>query len=264
MELIAKEKSRNTTYCKRKHGIIKKATEFSILCGVDTAMIIYPPNSNVPEIWPPNPEEIKKTIASYKSKKSDAEKRTYDLRDFYEDRKKKIEDELVKARKKNIEAKYATWFDGLDGLSEGQLRQFAMRLNNKENLVRAHLEFKKRNMNVQLPFTFGILENKMAHSKDQGLHPGLENGQVMNHGPVNWDHAWFGGAPMGSNIPMKQEQTGFLNSGVVDGGMVYAGQWGFQVPVVPEFVRQEHEELINNAVGEFVMDDPLGRFAGSI
>ncbi|XP_076894629.1 uncharacterized protein LOC143546980 [Bidens hawaiensis] len=223
-------------------------------------MIIYPPNSNVPEIWPPNPEEIKNTIASYKSKKTDAGKRTYDLHDFYEDRKKKIEDELVKARKKNIEAKYATWFDGLDGLTEGQLRQFAMGLENKENIVRANLDFKKRNMNVRLPFMFDILEKKMAHSQDQRLHTGLKIGQVMSHGPVNLNHAWFGGATMGSNIPMKQEQNGFVYPAVFDGGMVYAGsnQWGFQVLVVPEFVRQEHEKLLNNGVGEFVVDDHLG------
>ncbi|XP_076956098.1 agamous-like MADS-box protein AGL82 [Bidens hawaiensis] len=207
MELIQKEKTRNTTYHKRKHGIIKKATEFTIICDVDTVMIIYPPNSDVPEIWPENPEKIKKTIASYKAKKGDTGKRSYDLHDSYEDRKKKIEDELVKARKKNIEAKYATWFDDLDGLSESQLRQFAMGLENKENIVRAHLEFKKRNMNVQLPFMFD-LENKMGlNYQDRGaatgLHLGLDNGSVMKHGVMNRDHAWFGDASMGgSYVPM--------------------------------------------------------------
>ncbi|GJT51233.1 retrotransposon-related protein, partial [Tanacetum coccineum] len=49
MELIKKEKTRITTYHKRKLGILKKASEFSILCDVDTIMIITPPNSNEPE-----------------------------------------------------------------------------------------------------------------------------------------------------------------------------------------------------------------------
>nr|GFA30122.1 zinc finger, CCHC-type [Tanacetum cinerariifolium] len=49
MELIKKEKMRITTYHKRKLGILKKASEFSILCDVDTIMIITPPNSSEPE-----------------------------------------------------------------------------------------------------------------------------------------------------------------------------------------------------------------------
>nr|GEY18653.1 transcription factor, MADS-box [Tanacetum cinerariifolium] len=50
MELIKKEKTRITTYHKRKLGILKKASEFSILCDVDTIMIITPPNSIYPSI----------------------------------------------------------------------------------------------------------------------------------------------------------------------------------------------------------------------
>nr|GFB25334.1 agamous-like MADS-box protein AGL82 [Tanacetum cinerariifolium] len=114
MELIPKEKTRITTYRKRKRDIIKKASEFTILCDVDTVMIINPPKSNETEVWPENPDQIKKGIAFYKSKKGGTGKRTYNLNDFFQDRRKKIEDELMKARKKNMEAKYSTWFDALN------------------------------------------------------------------------------------------------------------------------------------------------------
>nr|XP_043625829.1 agamous-like MADS-box protein AGL82 [Erigeron canadensis] len=93
MELIPKEKTRITTYQKRKRGMIKKAKEFSTLCDVNTVMFILPPDSNEPEVWPENPELIKKTIAFYKTKKGDSGKKTYALNDFFEDRKKKIKDE---------------------------------------------------------------------------------------------------------------------------------------------------------------------------
>nr|GEW83426.1 agamous-like MADS-box protein AGL82 [Tanacetum cinerariifolium] len=139
MELIPKEKARIITYHKRKRGIIKKAIEFTILCNVNMVMIINPPNSNETKVWPKNPDQIKKGIASYKSKKGETGKRTYNLNDFFQDRGKKIEDELMKARKKNMEAKYPTWFDVLNILPEHQLRKFATKLEQKEHDARTRL-----------------------------------------------------------------------------------------------------------------------------
>ncbi|OWM91274.1 hypothetical protein CDL15_Pgr000218 [Punica granatum] len=63
LELIGKEKSRRVTFEKGKSSLLKKAKEFSILCGVDTCVLIYgtPAISDrldVLEIWPPNPDEV--------------------------------------------------------------------------------------------------------------------------------------------------------------------------------------------------------------
>jgi hypothetical protein len=41
MVLIEDKISRNVTFCKRKKGLIKKAMEMSILCGVNVALHIY-------------------------------------------------------------------------------------------------------------------------------------------------------------------------------------------------------------------------------
>ncbi|KAK9070967.1 hypothetical protein SSX86_009535 [Deinandra increscens subsp. villosa] len=283
MELIPKEKTRNTTYVKRKHGIIKKANEFAILCDVDTIIIIYPPNSNSPEIWPENPDKITKTIACYKSKKGETGKRTYDLTDILKDRNRKIEDELVKARKRNMEAKYATWFDELNTCKEAELREFAMWLEDRENVVRGQLEFKKRDMNVQMPY----------------MGSGFDYGQVVNHCVMSHDQlGWFGdagssGIPLGFGYPAQDSgnvQWGYQaqDSGNVqwgyqaqDSGNVQWGyqaqdsgnvQWGYQPyqaqdsgnvewgyqaqdSVMQEFGKQENEsEVSNGGVGDFVMD----------
>nr|GEW24628.1 agamous-like MADS-box protein AGL82 [Tanacetum cinerariifolium] len=170
MELIPKEKARIITYHKRKRGIIKKASEFTILYDVDMVIIINPPNSNETEVWPENPDQIKKGISFYKSKKGETRKRTYNLNDFFQDQRKKIKDELMKARKKNIEAKYPTWFDALNILPEHQLRKSAAKLEQKEHDARTRLESKKRNMNITYPYThnFGNMPS-MYHVAGLGL-----------------------------------------------------------------------------------------------
>nr|GEV29901.1 transcription factor, MADS-box [Tanacetum cinerariifolium] len=181
MELIKKGKTRITTYHKRKLGILKKASEFSILCDVDTIMIITPPNSSEPE----------------------------------------IEDDLMKARKKNIEAKYSTWFDVLDSLSEHQLRQFVDTLEPKENEAKTRLEFMKRSMNINYPYMLNF-GNKptMIHFPGLGLglgnpNPELDDVQLMK--PRHVMNHWFcNDAPSTSYMPVKHEPVaGYGYQGLV-------------------------------------------------
>ncbi|KAL4556944.1 hypothetical protein LXL04_035111 [Taraxacum kok-saghyz] len=270
MKFIKKEKTRNTTFEKRKNGMLKKADEFKTLCDVDTAVIIYPPNSKTPEIWPENPDVVKNSIASYKAKYENG-KRSYGVIDYFEERKKKMEDELVKARKRNMEAKYATWFDELDGLSEGELRHFAMGLEKKENLVRDYLEFQKRSRSIEpVDYKFQL---HAGGSHLQGVDQvQMVNHHLMNHGAVGW----FDGAPTTSSfIPEKNEVGhgyGNYNIPLFEGSVVngYSIPWlMFQPPpvvqggVMPELAVQEFDSQLNNGVGDFVMDDYYrGRYLG--
>jgi len=43
---IADEKFRRVTYCKRKRGLLKKAMELSLLCGVEVLLVIRNENTN--------------------------------------------------------------------------------------------------------------------------------------------------------------------------------------------------------------------------
>ncbi|PWA85912.1 transcription factor, MADS-box [Artemisia annua] len=267
MELIPKEKTRLTTYQKRKLGILKKASEFTILCDVDTIMIITPPNSNEPEVWPENnPDQMKKGIASYKSKKGETGKKTYNLNDFFVDRKRKIEDELMKARKKNMEAKYSTWFDGLNSLPEHQLRQFVAMLEPKETDAKTRLEFKKRSMNINYPYMLNF-GNKPTMFQFPGLGLGNPNPELDDHvqlmNPRHVMNHWFSNeAPSTSYMPMNREPMASYGYQ----GLVYDNNLNtflsFQRPhlvqggVLSEFVPQELESQVNNGgAGDNVIDD---------
>ncbi|KAL2231398.1 agamous-like MADS-box protein AGL82 [Sesamum indicum] len=156
MELISNERSRTLTFKKRKEGLTRKLREFTTLCDVNACMIIYGPKPEIgPEIWPQNnPDEVRRMIQVYSARNRDSGSKSFGLPDFFNDRKRKLEEEFVKLRRKNLEAKYPTWFEFLNDLSEAQLRDFAVGLKNKAGSVKSRIEFLKcsRNDNPGLEF----------------------------------------------------------------------------------------------------------------
>ncbi|PKI43637.1 hypothetical protein CRG98_035962 [Punica granatum] len=97
-KLIGKEKSRRVTFQKRKNGLLKKAKEFSILCGVDTD------RPHVPEIWPPNPDGVARIINRYKNEVGTGRRSAkirgavVGLDEYFLERQRKLGTELAKAR----------------------------------------------------------------------------------------------------------------------------------------------------------------------
>ncbi|KAL0412765.1 UNVERIFIED_CONTAM: hypothetical protein Sradi_1478200 [Sesamum radiatum] len=90
-----------------------------------------------------NPDQVLHMIEVYKAPNRDSGSKSFDLPDFFNDRKRKLEKELVKLRRQNLEAKHPTWFEFLNDLSEVQLRDFAVGLKNKAVSVKSRIEFLK-------------------------------------------------------------------------------------------------------------------------
>ncbi|KAG8364055.1 hypothetical protein BUALT_Bualt19G0086300 [Buddleja alternifolia] len=155
MDLISNKKSRALAFKKRKESLIKKLHELTTLCDVNACMIIHGPNQDngniinhdEPETWPRNnPDEVRRMIALYKAKNNEySGNKTFGLSDFFNEREKKIEDELARIRKKVMEAKYPTWPEFLNFLTEGQLREFGIALNSKAEIVKSRIELLRRN-----------------------------------------------------------------------------------------------------------------------
>ncbi|XP_011024498.1 PREDICTED: myocyte-specific enhancer factor 2-like [Populus euphratica] len=143
MELIRKEKSRMLTFRKRKAGLLKKASEFSILCGVDACVIIFGPKEKddhqpvAPETWPPSSEEVRCIISRYKG--SDQPRRCYQVSDYFADKKKQIDSELARLHKQIIKTKYPAWDDRLNSLYADQLRVLVGHLDAKIDLTEKKL-----------------------------------------------------------------------------------------------------------------------------
>lgn len=190
MELIRKEKSRNTTFKKRKEGLLRKIHEFTTLCDVSACMIIYGPKQESggavePEVWPENKEEVRQLIDIYRSKSRDSGScRVYGLCDFFDDRKKRMEDELEKLRKKNTESKFPTWIDFLSFLSEMQLRNLASGLSHKIEIVKNRIESIKgsdedhqQNQNLDMMMMMMTTTTSKSHPFPPGL---IQRGIELN------------------------------------------------------------------------------------
>ncbi|XWS27572.1 hypothetical protein CRYUN_Cryun26dG0127600 [Craigia yunnanensis] len=133
-KFITKEKVRVSTYQKRKKGLIKKAHEFSVLCGVETCVIIYGPKlkdspSNL-EIWPSDPVKAMTVINKYMEKPLDVrERKCFNVFDFFSTRQKKLDDEICKLRKANIDAKFSPWDDRINNFSVNEICALLARLD---------------------------------------------------------------------------------------------------------------------------------------
>ncbi|RVW55975.1 Agamous-like MADS-box protein AGL80 [Vitis vinifera] len=64
LQWIMNDTTRRTTYKKRVKGLMKKAKELSILCGVEACAIVYSPYDPQPEVWP-SPMEVVRVIGEF-------------------------------------------------------------------------------------------------------------------------------------------------------------------------------------------------------
>ncbi|KAL2928881.1 Agamous-like MADS-box protein AGL82 [Bienertia sinuspersici] len=162
MEFIKKEKTRNTTYAKRKKGLLKKCHELSILCNAPTCIILYPykegkqplevevysyKGDNDTAICPidssraKDPKIAREIIDRYLMvPKEERNKitRAKNLYDMFDEWTKKANQDLSKLRHKNAMDKYSSWgynhayFDGLDVV---QLMEVLVHLDQKIEYV---------------------------------------------------------------------------------------------------------------------------------
>ena len=140
LKLISNPKSRRTTFQKRKKSLMKKAYELSTLCDVQTCVVIA---SDEFQTWPSDRNQVEAMIRSYKSQSfcKHSAKSSYDLNQFFSDRKNKIVTETSKLRDKVQKSKDTNSDHCLDSLSEHQLKVLLATLDSKIGVADSMIEF---------------------------------------------------------------------------------------------------------------------------
>ncbi|KAI9125364.1 hypothetical protein K1719_003980 [Acacia pycnantha] len=173
MKTLENRKTRRVLFERRKKGLLKKASELSILCGIEACVIIFPPpdsENSKAETFPQDPTQVIHNIQMYNAKKNCPEKqrKNYDLREFFNDRKNQVEAETYRVREQKLKMLCPT-DDSFHNLGEGQLRMLISALDSKIqdcDLTIERLKAKKSEMPV-VPMGLDLLDYLVQNTSDE-------------------------------------------------------------------------------------------------
>ncbi|PON77496.1 MADS-box transcription factor [Parasponia andersonii] len=188
LELIKEEKSRLTTFQRRKKGLVKKASEFSILCDSEVCLFVSAPQSDLQvvaesgiETFPPEIDRVLGVIEKYKKA---VMQRPPKCKSYHPTAPPLAKPNRNKYCDFN---KYPTLSELVDGFSADELSELVSRLDRKIEIVKKVIEGKKKE-NALDPMIMirndGAIHN---HIDDQQLHDIVDDGDsvsVKSH--VGW------------------------------------------------------------------------------
>jgi len=104
LEYIQNDTTRRVTYRKRSRGLLKKSRELSVLCGVDTCVLIYSPYSTTPLVWPSIEDEAKRIMIEFKMRPmAEQSQRRFNQEKYLRETLAKAKEKLGKLQSRNRE-----------------------------------------------------------------------------------------------------------------------------------------------------------------
>ncbi|KAG7613506.1 Transcription factor MADS-box superfamily [Arabidopsis suecica] len=167
LQRIVNDKTRITTYKKRKASLYKKAQEFSTLCGVETCLIVYGPTKatdvviSEPEIWPKDETKVRAIIRKYKDTVSTSCRKETNVETFVNDVGKG--NEVVTKKRVKRENKYSSWEEKLDKCSREQLHGIFCAVDSKLNEAVTRQErsmFRVNHQAMDTPFPQNLMDQQ--------------------------------------------------------------------------------------------------------
>ncbi|VVA97278.1 unnamed protein product [Arabis nemorensis] len=100
---VANENSRTMSLKKRRLGIVKKARELTILCDVRVCIIIFSPKETEPIVWPSVEAARDLLYDFFALPEIEKKRKETSLESYLKEKTKKVQEQLMKSRKKNTE-----------------------------------------------------------------------------------------------------------------------------------------------------------------
>ncbi|KAL1569881.1 agamous-like MADS-box protein AGL80 [Salvia divinorum] len=103
LAFISNDSARKATFKKRKKGLMKKVSELSTLCGIESCAIVYSPYESQPDVWP-DARGAGRVLAQFKRMpEMEQSKKMVDQESFIRNRIAKAADQLKKLHMDNRE-----------------------------------------------------------------------------------------------------------------------------------------------------------------
>jgi len=126
MKYIKNEKFRKQSFKQRKNGLIIFFSQFTMKTGAKACLIVYDDDGNNvgPITWPEDHTMVNSMLQEYEHQKIEKTSKIFNVNDYFEIKKAKVEAEITKVHKDIINIKYPTWHPDLVNMEASQLRDF--------------------------------------------------------------------------------------------------------------------------------------------
>ncbi|GMP39762.1 hypothetical protein CsSME_00010472 [Camellia sinensis var. sinensis] len=208
LAFITNDSARKATYKKRKKGLMKKVSELSTLCGIDTCAIIYSPYEFQPEVWP-NTLAVQRVLAQFKRMpEMEQSKKMVSQESFIRQRIVKANEHLKKQLKDNREKEMTEVMyqcltgRGLQNLVIADLHDLGWLIDQKLEEIDKKIESMKKKPLSDV--SMAPMTSRSTNEMRQDQKPNLDLAMVAMQRPQwfnEWmnhpnDHMGFGGDEM--------------------------------------------------------------------
>ncbi|PIA60640.1 hypothetical protein AQUCO_00300272v1 [Aquilegia coerulea] len=235
---IVNDSSRRSSFKKRKHGLMKKVSELSTLCGVEACAVVYGPyNPQVPDVWP-SPSDAHRVLTRFKSlPEMEQSKKMVNQEAFLKQRIGKVKEQLRKQQRENRDEEITQLMNRalidetgriLKDVQAEELKDLAWMIDKKMNCIQERI-YSLRNSIVSAPQQINGTGVQMAAEMEDAQRQTWFINQMMNNPPPQQDQQYQPTGYCGNNPSHPQQEqhqpidySGGVGNDLANGGMPFA------------------------------------------
>jgi hypothetical protein len=169
-------RARKSTFNQRSNGLAKKVSEFSSKFGVEACLIVYDGDGR-PMTMPQDSTIVRSMLEKYKQQKIEGTTpKIFDVKDYFANKKNKIEADISKVHKEIVMKMYPTWHPCFMNMEGEQLKTFIaivdakiQACNHKINMLKKMQQSTENGFMLNTTQTQNVAPNNVVSSHSRKL-----------------------------------------------------------------------------------------------